>query len=42
VDGGTAVNVRLQRHLDLPLSPPGYEDGVDVTAEATARLPLRP
>jgi uncharacterized membrane protein len=42
VDGGTAVHVTLRRHLDLPLSPPGYEEGVDVTAEATARLPLRP
>lgn len=42
VDGGTAVTVRLERHLDLPLSPPGYEGGIDVTADATARLPLRP
>ena len=42
VDGGTAVSVTLERHVDLPLSPPGYEGGVDVTAEATARLPLRP
>jgi Flp pilus assembly protein TadG len=41
VDGGTAVHVVLRRHLALPLSPPGYEDGVEITAEATARLPLR-
>jgi uncharacterized membrane protein len=42
VDGGTAVSVTLRRHLDLPLAPPGFDDGVDVTADATARLPLRP
>jgi uncharacterized membrane protein len=42
VDGGTAVSVTLRRHLALPLSPPGYERGVDVSATATARLPLRP
>jgi Flp pilus assembly protein TadG len=41
-DGDTAVEVTLRRHLALPLSPPGYEGGVDVTAAATARLPLRP
>lgn len=41
VDGGTAVSVTLRRHVPLPLSPPGYENGVDVTAAATARLPLR-
>jgi uncharacterized membrane protein len=42
VDAGTAVSVTLRRHLALPLSPPGYEDGIDVTADATARLALRP
>jgi Flp pilus assembly protein TadG len=41
VDGGTAVSVTLSTHLDLPLSPPGFEGGIDVTAGATARLPLR-
>ena len=41
VDGVTAVSVTLRRHLDLPLAPPGYDDGIDVTADATARLPLR-
>lgn len=40
-DGGTAVSVTLRTHVDLPLSPPGFEGGVDVTADATARLPLR-
>lgn len=40
-DDGTAVTLTLRRHVRLPLSPPGYEDGVDVTASATARLPLR-
>ncbi len=40
-DGGTAVTLTLRRHLRLPLSPPGYGGGVDVTASATARLPLR-
>jgi Flp pilus assembly protein TadG len=38
---GTAVTLTLRKHLRLPLSPPGYGDGVDVTASATARLPLR-
>jgi len=38
---GTAVSLTLRKHVRLPLSPPGYEDGVDVTASATARLPLR-
>jgi uncharacterized membrane protein len=42
VDGDTAVTVTLRRHLALPLSPPGYEGGIDVTADATARLALRP
>ena len=40
-DGGTAVTVTLRRHVDLPLSPPGFENGIDVTADATARLPVR-
>lgn len=40
-DGGTAVSVTLRTRLDLPLAPPGFADGVDVTAAATARLPLR-
>lgn len=40
-DRGTSVVVTLRRHLALPLSPPGWEQGVDVTASATARLPLR-
>jgi Flp pilus assembly protein TadG len=38
---GTTVEVTLRRHLALPLAPPGYGDGVDVTATARARLPLR-
>lgn len=38
---GTTVVVTLRRHLALPLSPPGYGDGVDITAQARARLPLR-
>lgn len=41
VDAGTAVSVTLSMHVDLPLSPPGFEGGIDVTADATARLPLR-
>jgi Flp pilus assembly protein TadG len=41
VNGGTAVAVTLRRHVDLPLSPPGWEGGIDVTAGATARLPVR-
>ncbi len=41
VDGGTAVTVSLERHLALPLAPPGYSDGVDVRADATARLVSR-
>jgi uncharacterized membrane protein len=41
VDAGTSVTVTLRKHLPLPLAPPGYDDGVDVTATATARLPLR-
>jgi uncharacterized membrane protein len=40
--GGTAVTVTLRRHLALPLAFPGYGAGMDVTATATARLPLRP
>lgn len=40
-DGGTAVSVTLRTHVDLPLSPPGFEGGIDVTAAATARLPVR-
>lgn len=39
--GGTAVTVTLRRRLALPLAPPGYAEGIDVTAEATARLPAR-
>ena len=35
---GTTVTVVLERHLDLPLAPPGYAGGVTVTADATARL----
>jgi uncharacterized membrane protein len=38
---GTTVVVTLRRHLALPLAPPGYGNGVDVTAQARARLPLR-
>jgi Flp pilus assembly protein TadG len=38
---GTAVTVTLRRRLALPLAPPGSPDGVGVTADATARLPLR-
>ncbi len=38
---GTTVTVRLERRLDLPLAPPGYADGVTVTADATARLQVR-
>lgn len=40
-DGARAVTVTLRRHVDLPLSPPGFEGGIDVTADATARLPVR-
>ena len=40
-DGGRAVTVTLRRHVDLPLSPPGFEGGIDVTAGATARLRVR-
>jgi uncharacterized membrane protein len=39
--GGTAVVVTLRRHVPLPLAPPGWRDGIDVTAAATARLPVR-
>lgn len=35
---GTTVTVTLERHVALPLSPPGYDSGLDVTATATARL----
>lgn len=38
---GTTVTVVLSRRLALPLAPPGYADGVTVTAEATARLQRR-
>jgi uncharacterized membrane protein len=38
---GTTVTVTLRRHLALPLAPPGYGDGVEITATASARLPLR-
>jgi uncharacterized membrane protein len=41
VENGTTVVVTLRRHLALPLSPPGYGDGVEITAQARARLPLR-
>jgi uncharacterized membrane protein len=41
-DGGTTVTVTLRRHLALPLAFPGYGAGVDLTATATARLPVRP
>ena len=41
-DGGTTVTVTLRRHLALPLAFPGYGAGVDITATATARLPVRP
>jgi Flp pilus assembly protein TadG len=40
VDRGTAVTVTLGRHLALPLAFPGYAAGLDVTATATARLPV--
>jgi len=39
---GDTVTVTLRRHLALPLSPPGYAAGIDVTAAATARLRARP
>lgn len=35
---GTTVTVVLERHVPLPLAPPGYRDGVTVTARASARL----
>lgn len=41
VENGTTVVVTLRRHVALPLSPPGYGGGIDVTARARARLPLR-
>lgn len=39
---GTTVTVTLERRLALPLAPPGYGDGVTITADATARLRRRP
>ena len=38
---GETVTVTLERRLALPLAPPGYADGVTVSAAATARLRRR-
>lgn len=38
---GTTVTVTVAQRLDLPLAPPGYADGVTITASATARLVRR-
>lgn len=38
---GTSITVTLSRHVPLPFSPPGYGNGIDVQATATARLPVR-
>jgi hypothetical protein len=38
---GAGVTVRVAAPLRLPLSPPGWDDEVTITAEASAVVPVR-